>query len=71
VGPWVFKEALDTFIRSNGKDVPIGMAGAPPPLFFHVTLLRAARGAILEILDKINRVDFFHHEVKILIRAHV
>jgi hypothetical protein len=36
-------------------------------------MFRAVRGAILDILNKINRADFFLncHEVKIPISAHV
>jgi hypothetical protein len=43
------------------------------PQFFDSIVFRAVRGAILDILSKINRADFFlnRHEVKIPIRAHV
>jgi hypothetical protein len=40
--------------------------------FFNAILLREVRGAILEILSKINRVDFFnYHDVKIPKTPHV
>jgi hypothetical protein len=43
------------------------------PQFFDSIMFRAIRGAILDILNKINRADFFlnRHEVKIPIRAHL
>jgi hypothetical protein len=43
------------------------------PNVFDSIMFRAVRGVILDILNKINRADFFinRHEVKIPIRAHV
>jgi hypothetical protein len=48
------------------------MACDPPIVVCHF-LLRAVRGAILQNVSKINRVDLFlnRHDVKIPIRSHV
>jgi len=73
VGPWVLKEALDTFTHlCNGKDVPELELPVTPQLLYAI-FLRAVRGAILQNVSKINRVDLFlnRHNVKIPIKIHV
>jgi hypothetical protein len=57
-GFWVHKEALDKFaLKCNGRMCGIGMARYPP--FFIAIVFWAVRGAILNILNKINGADFF------------
>jgi ribosomal protein S12 methylthiotransferase accessory factor YcaO len=58
VGPMVYKEALDNFTLEvmEGYAKIVWQA---TPNFFDSIMFSAVRGAILDILNKINRADFF------------